>query len=165
MCRSKDGYKASIRLEKKMEVVQGLKHRTVDTIYDLFFNESKFVAAIVLLPSDLASMYPKHDLLSILIGGGLQEREIKIRQLKLMDERRLAFKDKTADEILTMHRANFEVDYQNVIAVRIRKGLVTISLEFVVQGHPETKISFWIERNQVAEVEEVVHRFLPNKLR
>ena len=86
--------------------------------------------------------------------------------MKLLDERRLAFKDKPADEILAMHRANFEVDYQNVIAVRIRKGLVTTSLEFVVQGHhPETKISFWIERNQITEVEEVVRRFLPNKLR
>ena len=152
-------------MKKKMEVVRGLKHGTTDTIYDLFFTESKFVAAIVLHPSDLANMYPKSDLLSIFVGGVLQQREIKVRQLKLMDERRLAFKDKTADEILTMHRANFEVDYQNVIAVRIRKGLVTISLEFVVQGHPETKMSFWVERNQIAEVEEVVRRYLPNKLR
>jgi len=166
MCRSKDDCRGSVRLEKKMEVVRGLKHGTMDTIYDLFFTESRFMAAIVLHPSDLANMYPKSDLLSLLIGGVLQQREIKVCQLKLMDERRLAFKDKTADEILTMHRANFEVDYQNVIAVRIRKGLVTTSLEFVVQGHhPETKISFWIERNQITEVEEVVRRFLPNKLR
>lgn len=148
-----------------MKVVRGLKHGTTDTIYDLFFTESKFVAAIVLHPSDLANMYLKPDLLSIFVGDALQQREIKVRQLKLMNERRLAFKDKTADEILTMHRANFELDCQNVIAVRIRKGLVTISLEFVVQGHPESKISFSIERNQIAEVEEVVHRFLPNKLR
>jgi len=148
-----------------MEVVQGLKYRTTDTIYDLFFTESKFVAATVLHYYDLASIYPKSDLLSLLIGSLPQQREIKVRQLKLLDERRLAFKDKTADEILTMHRANFEVDYQNVIVVRIRKGSVTTSLEFVVQGHPETKISFWIERNQIAEVEEVVRRFLPDKVR
>ena len=148
-----------------MKVVRGLKRGTTDTIYDLFFTESKFVAAIVLHYSDLANMYPKPDLLSFLIGSVLQRREIKVRQLKLLDERRLAFKDKTTDEILTMHRANFEVDYQSVIAVRIRKGLVTTSLEFMVQGHPQTEISFWIERNQMAEVEEVVRRFLPSKLR
>ncbi|HUW47985.1 MAG TPA: hypothetical protein VMW36_04485 [Patescibacteria group bacterium] len=147
-----------------MEVVQGLKHGTTDTIYDLFFTESKFVAAIVLHYSDLANMYLKPDLPSLLIGSALRQREIKVRQLRLLDERRLAFKDKTADEILTMHRANFAVGYQNVIAVRIRKGLVTTSLEFVI-GHPETKISFWIERNQIAEVEEVVRRFLLYKLR
>lgn len=161
----KDGCRGSARLEKKMEVVQGLKRGTTDTIYDLFFTESKFVAAIVLHYSDFANMYPKPDPLSLLIGSGLKEREIKIRQLKLMDERRLAFEDKTADEILTMHRANFEVAYQNVIAVRIRKGLMTTSLEFAVEGRPETKISFWIERSQIAEVEEAVRRFLPNKLR
>ena len=148
-----------------MEVVQGLKQGTSDTIYDLFFTESKFTAAIVFHPSDLSSIYLKPDPLSLLIGSGLKQREMKVHQLKLMDERRLAFKDKTADEILTTHRANFQVDYQNVIAVRIRKGLVTTSLEFVVAGHPETKISFWIGRNQMAEVEKVVKRLLPNKLR
>ncbi len=148
-----------------MQVVQGLKHGTTDTIYDLFFTENKFVAGIVLHHSDLTNKYMKPDPLSLIAGGGLEEREIKFRRLKLMEERRLAFKDKTADEILTMHRANFEMDYQNVVAVRIRKGLLTISLEFVVRGHPEIKMSFWIERNQIAEVEEAVRRFLPNKLR
>lgn len=148
-----------------MQVVQGLKHGTTDTIYGLFFTENKFVAAIVLHHSDFTDMYLKPDPLSLIVGGGLKEREIKFRRLKLMEEKRLAFKDKTTDEILTMHRANFEMDYQNVVAVRIRKGLLTISLEFVVRGHPETKMSFWIERNQIAEVEEAVRRFLPNKLR
>jgi hypothetical protein len=152
-------------LEKKIQVVQGLKRRTTDTIYDLFFTDSKFVAAIVLHPSDLANMYSKHTILTILIGSEYTEREIKARQLELIDERRLAYKDKTADEILIMNRANFEVNYQNVIAVEIRKGLATISLGFMVKGHPETKISFWIERNQITEVEEVVRRFLPNKLK
>jgi hypothetical protein len=162
---SRGDYRGSIHLEKKMEVVQGLKHRTTDTIYDLFFTYNKFVAAIVLHPSDVANMYSKHTLLTILIGSEYTEREIKARQLEVMNERRLAYKDKTADEILTMNRANFEVDHKNVIAVKIKKGLATISLEFIVEGHPETKISFWIERNQIAEVEEVVRRFLPNKLK
>ncbi len=132
---SKDDYRGSIHLEKKMQVVHGLKHRTTDTIYDLFFTDSKFVAAIVLHPSDLASMYSKHTLLTILIGSEYTEREIKARQLELIAGRRLGYKDKTADEILTMNKANFEVNYQNVIAVEIRKGLATISLEFMVEGH------------------------------
>jgi hypothetical protein len=152
-------------LEKKMEVVEGLKHRTTDTIYDLFFTDSKFVAAIVLLPSDVANMYSKHTLFTILIGSEYTEREIKARQLELIEERRIAYKGKTADEILSMNRANFELNYQNVIAVKIRKGMVTISLEFIVGGHKDTKMSFWIERNQIAEVEEVVRKFLPNKLK
>ena len=66
----------------KMEVVQGLKHRTTDTIYDLFFTEGKFVAAIVFHPSDLVNMYPKADLLSILIGSVLQKREIKVTSVE-----------------------------------------------------------------------------------
>jgi hypothetical protein len=152
-------------LEKKMKVVRGLKHRTTDTIYDLFFTDSKFVAAIVLHPSDVANMYSKHTILTILVGGEYTEREIKAHQLELIEERRLAYKGKTADEILTMNRANFEVNYQNVVAVKIRKGLVTISLEFIVEGNKDTKISFWIERNQIAEVEEVVRRLLPSKLK
>jgi len=96
------------------------------------------------------------------IGGSINYP--RASRLKLIDERRLAFKDKTADEILAMQRANFEVEYQNIVAVGIRKGLLTSSLEFVIEGHPDTKMSFWIERNQITEAKEVLRKFLPNKL-
>ena len=77
----------------------------------------------------------------------------------------LAFKEKTLDEILALHRANLEIDYDNVKSVTVKKGLVQTSLEFVVQGPQEKKIDFRLEESQIAEVEELIKKVLPNKTR
>jgi hypothetical protein len=82
-----------------------------------------------------------------------------------MDERRLAFQNNALDEILALHKANMEIDYENVVSVTVKKGLLETSLEFVVQRHPEKKIDFWLEESQIVEVEGLIKRVLPNKVR
>jgi len=152
-------------LEDIIGVVQGLRGRTIDIVYDLFFSEKRVVAAVVLYFSDLTDIYEKFSLGTILFGNLGERRIVKLRSLKLMDERRLAFKNKTLDEILTLHKANLEIGYEDVLSVIIRKGLLETSLEFVVQGHPEKKVDFRLERRQVAEVEGLINRVLPDKVK
>jgi hypothetical protein len=154
-----------VKLEDIVGVIQGLKGRTTDIVYDLFFSEKRVVAAVVLYFSDLADIYKKFNLGTMLFGNLGERREVKVRSLRLMDERRLALKDKTLDEILTLHGANLEIDYENIVSVSIRKGLLETSLEFVVQGHPGKKINFWLEKRQVAEVEGLINRVLPDKVK
>jgi hypothetical protein len=154
-----------VKLEDIVGVIQGVKGRTSDIVYDLFFAEKRMVAAVVLYFSDLTGPYGGISLKTLLLGTLFTRRGIKMRSLKLMDERRLAFKDKSLDEILTLHRANLEVDYEDVVSVSIRKGVLETSLEFAVQRRPVKKIDFWLERNQVAEVEGLINRVLPNKVK
>jgi hypothetical protein len=152
------------KLENIIGVVQGLRGRTADMIYDLYFGEKRLVAAVVLYFSDLTEIYGKISALTFLFGNLSEHSEIKLRSSRLIDERRLAFKDKTLDEILTLHKANMEIDYDNIVSVTIKKGLLQTSLEFVVQRHPEKKINFWLEEGQIAEVEGLVRRVLPSKI-
>jgi len=154
-----------VKLEDIVGVIQGVKGRTSDIVYDLFFAEKRMVAAVVLYFSDLTGPFGGITLKTLLLGTLFTRKETKMRSLKLMDERRLAFKDKSLDEILTLHRANLEVDYEDVVSVSIRKGLLETSLEFAVQRHPVKKMDFWLERNQVAEVEGLINRVLPNKVK
>ena len=90
-------------------VLQGLKGVTADTVYDLFFTEKRIVTAIVYRPSDMVEMY-KPDLSSVFVGGLPRFEEIKTRSRKMINERRLTFKNKSIDEILAMDKANFELD-------------------------------------------------------
>jgi len=152
-----------VKLENIIEVIEGLTGFTTDTIYDLFFAEKKVIAAIVLHPSDLTEMYKKPDPLSSLFGGWLKSGEAKMRSTKSIDDRRRAFKHKTLNEILTMHKANMEIDYEDIISVTIKKGLLTTSLEFKVQKHPKTKIKFRLESSQIAEVKRVISKIFPMK--
>jgi hypothetical protein len=151
-------------LEEIIGVIQGLKRGTMDTICDLFFTERRVIAAIVLHFSDWVDTHPKPDLITSLIGNLPWQREIKSRSLKLMDKRRLAFKNKTADEILRSHRANMEISREDIICVAIRRALLTTSLEFLVREPTERKISFLLHGSQIAEVERLLNRVLPNKV-
>lgn len=152
-----------VQLEDIIEVLQGLT-KEGDTIYDLFFAEKRVIAAVVLHSSDLIEMYQKPNLLSLFIGSALESAEVKMRSTKLIKERRLAFKDKTLDEILSMHKASMEIDYENIVSVTIKKGLLKTSLEFEVQKHLKKKINFYLKRSQIAEVERVINRILPSKV-
>jgi hypothetical protein len=152
-----------VKLENIIEVIEGLTGTTTDTIYDLFFAEKRVIAAIVLHHSDLTEMYKKQNSLSFLFGGGFESRKVKMQSTKLIDERRVAFKHKTLNEISTMHKANIEIDYENIISATIKKGLLTTSLEFKVQKHPKKKIKFSLKRSQIAEVKRVISKILPMK--
>jgi hypothetical protein len=152
-------------LENIIEVVQGVRGRTADIIYDLFFSEKRAVAAVVLYFSDLTDIYGKISIMTLLFGNFSQHGEVKMRSARLMDERRTSFKDKTLDEILTLHRANIGIDYDKIVSVTIKRGLVQNSLRLVVQGPPEKKIDFWLEEGQVAQVNALLKKVLPNKIR
>lgn len=143
-------------------VLQGLKGVTADTVYDLFFTEKKIVAAIVYHPSDMIKMY-KPDLLTVFIGGLPRFEEIKMRSRKMIDERRLTFKNKSIDEILAMDKANFELDYEDIDSVTIKKSLFSRRLEFRVDKHPLRKIVFSLEKDQVPEVQKLMITILRDK--
>ncbi len=153
-----------VKLENIIEVIEGLTGITTDTIYDLLFAEKRVIAAVVLHYSDLTEMYKKSFPLSFLFGGWFGSREVKMLSTRLIDERRRAFKQKTLDEILTMHKANMKIDYEKIISATIKKGLLTTSLEFEVQKHPKKKIKFSLKRSQIAEVKRVISKIFPNTL-
>jgi len=147
-----------------VEVLEGLTGGTTDTIYDLFFTKKRVIAAIVLHHSDLSDIYMNLNPLTIMfIGGALAAQKAKTRSIKLIDTRRKAFRNRTPDEILTMHRANIEINYDNIVSVTIKKGLLSTTLEFNVQNYPEKKIKFSIKRETIAEAKRVIGRIFPSK--
>ncbi len=151
-------------LGEVIEVLQDLKGEVTDTIYDLFFTEKGIIAAIVLHYSDSMERYHRPGLLTIFLGNGLRRAEIKRQSMRLIEERRQAFKNKTPEEILTTHRANVKIDYENIISVATKKGLLSASLEFLLQNYPRKKIQFSLQNSRIAEVERVINKILPSKV-
>jgi len=152
------------KLEHVIETLQGLTGETFDSVYDLFFSEKRMIVAVVLHPSDLIDKYQRSDpLTSVFLGNALRSREIKLQSAKLIEERRIAFKTKNLDEILTMHKANMEIDYENIISVSIRKRFLTSHLIFEVQRNPKKKITFSLKKSQIVEAEKVINGILPSK--
>jgi hypothetical protein len=150
-------------LEDVVGVLKGVRGRTVDTVYDLFFTDKRVIAAILIHPSDFNDIYGKTDLTTLVFGNFPKQRAVKMRSLDLIESRRSAFANKTVDEILALHRSNLEIDYENVIYVTVKKGLLTKSLEFAVKNPLRKKVSFSLEEGQIAEAEELVKKILSGK--
>jgi hypothetical protein len=147
-----------VDLENIVGVLKGLRGRTRDMIYDVFFTERRVIAVVVLHPSDFVEEYSKSDLATLIFGGYAQQREIKIRSLQLIEERRAAFEGKTADELLASSKMNLEMDYKNIAYVRIKKGFWGTSLEFMVQIPPGKKIDFSLDGSQISEAEVLLKK-------
>ena len=150
-------------MEDVVGVLKGVRGRTVDTVYDLFFTDKRVIAAILIHPSDFNDIYGKIDLTTLVFGNFPKQRAVKMRSLDLIESRRSAFANKTVDEILALHRSNLEIDYENIIYVTVKKGLLTKSLEFAVKNPPRKKVSFSLEEGQIAEAEELVKKVLSGK--
>ena len=150
-------------MEDVVGVLKGVRGRTVDTVYDLYFTDRRIIAAILIHPSDFNDIYGKIDLTTLVFGNFPKQRAVKMRSLNLIESRRSAFANKTVEEILALHRANLEIDYENVAYVTVRKGLLTKSLEFGVKDPPGKKANFSLEEDQIAEAEELVRKVLPGK--
>jgi hypothetical protein len=150
-------------LDDVVGVLEGLRGRTIDTVYDLFFTNKRIIAAIVIHPSDFNDIYGKTDLTTVFLGGLPKERAVKMRSLDLTESRRSTFANKTADEILALHRSNFEIGYENIIHVTVKKGLLTKSLEITLKNPPGKKVNFSLEKDQVTEAEELVKKVLTGK--
>ena len=150
-------------MEDVVGVLKGVRGRTVDTVYDLFFTDKRIIAAILIHPSDFNDIYGKIDLTTLVFGNFPKQRAAKMRSLNLIESRRAAFANKTVDEILALHRSNFGIDYENILYVTVKKGLLTKSLEFGVKNPPQKKVNFSLEEGQIAEAEELVKKVLPGK--
>jgi hypothetical protein len=146
-------------------VLRGVRGRTVDTVYDLFFTEKKMIAAILIHPSDFNDIYGKIDLTTLVFGNFPKQREVKMRSVELVESRRSAFEKKTIDEILALHKSNFEIEYGNIISVKLREGLLSKSLEFAVRIPPGKKVNFSLEEKQIAEAKELMRKVLPGKMK
>jgi hypothetical protein len=141
--------------------------QTSDTRYDLFFTATKVIAAIVLHPSDLLQLYSKRaGLEELVIGGAPRRREVQALSMSLKNERRQGFKNKTPNEILSTHRANLEIRYENILSVRVSKGLFGTKLEldaYVANGIRK-KFKFQLHAAQSESVRKLFNLTLPDKL-
>ena len=154
----------AVALQDFVGVLKGVRGRTVDTQYDLFFADRRMVAALLVHPSDFDDIYGKLDLTTIILGNLPKQISVKTRTLKLIESRRSSFENKTLDEILTLHRLNFEIDYENIVSVTVKKGFMMRSLEFTLHNPPR-KINFSLEEDQIAEARDLINRVLPGKVK
>ncbi len=112
--------------------------------YDLYFTDRRIIAAAVFSQSGISEVMP------------VAVYQSAFKWKKTRQENRESFKGKTPDEILNMHKDNFELPYHKIRSIIIKKGLTSanITAEVEWQGKMEN-VNLKIPKKRIDEVRQI----------
>ena len=142
------------RMERKIALVRHVSGHTYDTVYDLVFTTERVLALIVWHPGDAPNRF---GMTEMLIGGQFAKLKERAAKAGLIEERRTLHEEKRLDEVLGLHRLNFEIPYRSIAAVEVKRGLFRSFLEFRIIGASQTErtIRFTLARAQYGEAQAI----------
>jgi len=151
-------------MENNIGSLEWVSGHTYDTIYDLVFTTERIIAVIIQHPND--NIF-KFGVAGMLLGGKLAGGNDRPRKMKIAEDRRREYKEKTFDELVGSHRFNFEIPYRTVTSVELSRGLFKSRLKFRISrpSIPKHKIQFTLAKNQLPKARELLEQVLPSKLK
>ncbi len=143
------------RMEKKIASLRHVSGHTYDTVYDLVFTTERMLALIVWHPGDAPVRF---GMMEMFIGGQLSKRSERAAKVGLIEERRTLHEEKRLDEVIGLHRLNFEIPYRSIASVEVKRGLFRSYLELRIIGASgiERTIRFTLARAQHREALAIV---------
>ncbi|HEC92348.1 MAG TPA: hypothetical protein ENI51_05050 [Candidatus Atribacteria bacterium] len=123
------------------------------TQYDLFFTNRRIIVATVFSQSDISEV------------TAIAAFQTIANWKKSREKARQRFKGKTPDEILNLHDDNYEIPYDNIKSVKLKKGLANAKLivEVIWRGNQESVI-LKIPKKRIQDIETLLHMYLPGKV-
>ena len=122
--------------------------------YDVYLTDKRIIAAVVFSTSDATSQ-----ILEIALWqAGLEFKKIRER-------RRQELKGKTPDEILHAHPESFEVPYEKIQSIKLKKGLFGANLEIEAPWEGKVgKFNVPVPKSKIDEVKRFLDVYLPGKV-
>jgi hypothetical protein len=96
----------------------GVSYHTHHTVYDLIFTTERVIAFLIKHPSDISWQTSVEELF---IGNMISKRMDQLKLVKIMEERRHRLQGKTPDELVAIHPLNFEVRYDMITSVEVKR--------------------------------------------
>lgn len=153
-------------MEKRIGTLEQVKGHTYDTIYDLLFTTERIIALIIEHPTDVPF---KFGITELFIGGKLSKQMDRPERMRVAEERRHIYKEKTFDELINFSRFNFEIPYRLVTEIEISKGIFQSHLRFHLAGSniKTHTIQFTITKVQAQKARDFINQvtILMNKMK
>lgn len=151
-------------MEKIIGILERVSGHTYDTIYDLIVTNERVIAVVLQHPSDEIH---KLGLKGLLIGGALAKGRKRPERMEIVEERRRNYEEKPFNELMTSHRFNFEISYDNVSSVQITNRFFKSHLKFRVSrpSIPDITIHFTLQKNQYSDAKQLIDQVLASKIK
>jgi hypothetical protein len=151
-------------MEKSIGALERVRGHTHDTIYDLLFTTERVIAVIIEHPTDVPLRFGVTELF---LGGQLLKQSQRPERMRIAEERRRAYKEKTLDELAVSHRFNFEIRYRVITSLEITRGLFQSRLKFHISGPSiaERTIQFTLTKDQAPKARHLIDQVLSSKIK
>ena len=153
-------------MEKIIGCLTGIYFHSFDNVFDIFFTEERVIACNVKHHSDIP--YQQSSAIRELFFPGFSRKRAEhTKQAQISYERRQSLQDKTPDELMAMHRSNFEIPYSEIISVEISRGLLRSYLQFNTSNPSplRQKICFLLSKKQIPDAQGITERVLASKVK
>jgi hypothetical protein len=121
--------------------------------YDLFFTDRRIIAATVFSQSDISDL------------AAVANFQSMFTWKKTRKNNREEFKGKTPDEILHMHKDSFELPYEKIKSIQIKKGLTSGKLIVEVYWENDVQsVDLKIPKKKIEHIETLIHTYLAAKV-
>lgn len=121
--------------------------------YDVYFTDRRIIAAVIFSTSELSEWGPAAQFQTV-AAGTLWKKKKK--------ERRARFRGRSPDEILRLHPESYEVPYEHIQSVRVKKGLAGAKLQVEIVGQGRFDIP--IPKNKIKEIGNMLSLQIPGKV-
>ena len=98
------------KMKRKIALLRHVSGHTYDTVYDLVFTTERMLALIVWHPGGAPVRF---GMMEMFIGGQLSRLKERAAKGGLIKERRSLHEEKRLDEVIGLHRLNFEIPYRS----------------------------------------------------
>ena len=111
-----------------------------------------------------AYQYP--NLNSLIFGSWGFKRKEQDEQARISEARRQAITKLPPDDLLKSSPLNFEIKYQEIDSVQIRRGLIETKLKFTIgnTGQVLRRRDFTIKKQLIPETKQLLDKVLKNKI-
>ncbi len=150
-------------MEKDIGTLEKVRGHTFDTIYDLHFTTERMIVLIIQHPLDLPY---NPGITDLFLGARSGKKREMPERMKIAEDRRRLHREKNFDDLIANHRFNFEIPYEKVESVEIKRGLFHSRLKLSISGPSNSvkKIKFTLARKQTADAKRLLDHVLPLKI-
>lgn len=151
-------------MEQRIETIERVSGHTFDTVYDLIFTTKRIIAVIIHHPLDVPFQIGTTE---AFFTGKRQKRNDLSERMKIAEDRLGLYEENSPDELVNDHRFNFDIPYNRVRAVDIRKGLFRSSLRFRISTPSGglKKLRFTFTKKKYREARDLLDQVLSSKIR
>jgi len=132
---------------------------TYDMLYDLYFTPERVIVVMVQNPGD---MMPSTSWTTVFVSSPWTRHVEKEKRDEMTASQRGWMRDLSPDDMLAKSERNYQIRYNNVVSVEIKRGIFQSTIKF--KTNKNVVYSFNLQKDMLKEARRLLEKSIPPAL-